>query len=293
MLFGKKKNDEKISIDGFAGVLHKSVMFISYPFRKPLAFVVLLLVLAAAAVAVPVYFYKVQPAEIHIWYKEKAKNLDTAVTSRFAAEEDNRKGVDNLVEMPQSAKEVRRRMFEKAARFSAPQTVDVMSEEASEVVELEPQAQPQPQQAQPQKQALPVVAENAAPQEKEPAAAMPATTEPAAESDFFPPAEPKSSLLSYLEQPEIVTGRAKVYNANELEVNGTYMFLYGIYANPNNAKGVKAAVFLRSLLKGAEVSCRILAYTQDNVATGECFVGEVSINKLLVQNGFSQKVTLQ
>lgn len=291
MFFKRKKSDENVgSIEGFAGALHKFLMFISYPFRKPVAFVVLLLVLVAAAVLVPMYFYHVQLTEVHHWYWEKAKNFNAAVISRLAPTEDNRKGVDNLVEMPQTAKEVRRRMFEKAARFSAPQAVDVMSEEAADVVKIEPQAPlAAPEDVAPSTAAVAVAP--AADKTKAATAVVPAA--PDAKSDAALPTEPKSSLLNYLKQPEIVTGAAKVHNANELEVGGTYMFLYGIYANPNNANGVKAAVFLRSLLKGAEVSCRILAYTQDNVATGECFVGDVNINQLLVQNGFSQKVTLQ
>ena len=105
--------------------------------------------------------------------------------------------------------------------------------------------------------------------------------------------EAEGDVLRYLDEPEEISGEARVYNANEMEVGGTYVFLYGVYSNPRSARGVKAAVFLRDALKGETVKCRILAYTADNVATGECFAGGISINKILVDRGFSDRVTLQ
>ena len=105
--------------------------------------------------------------------------------------------------------------------------------------------------------------------------------------------EAEGDVLRYLDEPEEISGEARVYNANEMEVGGTYVFLYGVYSNPRSARGVKAAVFLRDALKGETVKCRILAYTADNVATGECFAGGISINKILVARGFSDRVTLQ
>lgn len=105
--------------------------------------------------------------------------------------------------------------------------------------------------------------------------------------------EPADSGALYTALPEEISGEVRVYNANEMEVGGTYVFLYGVYSNPRSARGVKAAVFLRDALKGETVKCRILAYTADNVATGECFAGGISINKILVDRGFSDRVTLQ
>lgn len=72
-------------------------------------------------------------------------------------------------------------------------------------------------------------------------------------------------------------GEAEVKNANELVVGGTYIFLYGIYVDPNLARGAAAKKFLVDKLKGKKVRCNIVAYTYQDVATGLCYVdGETS-----------------
>ena len=41
------------------------------------------------------------------------------------------------------------------------------------------------------------------------------------------------------------------------------------------------------------MSCLILAYTADDVATGECFAGDVSINEVLVDRGYADRVVIE
>ena len=82
-------------------------------------------------------------------------------------------------------------------------------------------------------------------------------------------------------------------NANELEVDGKYLFLFGIYSSPKTSRGVKAAVFLRDILEDKVISCDVLAYTEDNIATAECFLEGESLNQMLVEKGFSDNVLLQ
>lgn len=282
MFFRKKEsNDEVGPSRGAVAVLHKTAMFLLYPFRKPLRFITLIVVLAAVAFALPVVQYKVKPQEVHNWYWAKVKDIDpAALAGKFAKPSTNEKGIDQLVDMPESAKTVRRQIFEKASRFSAPQPVDVMAEEAADVVAFQPQSvEPAEPENIPTAIAEPVLPEPSAP------SASAARTIAAEDNE--------GAVLRYLDEPEVISGLAKVHNANEMEVNGVYVFLYGIYSNPQNGRGVKAGVFLRSLVKGQQVKCNILAYTRDDVATAECFVGNVSINDLLVENGFSDKVSLE
>lgn len=293
--FKKRKDDELRSPSGWGAVLHKTVMFVTYPFRKPVYLALMLLLVLAAAAAVPLY-YGAKPQEVHLWYLDKfreVKNADfSKVSDKFSKLIDNipalapapSRGTDRLVEVAPSRKEIRRQMF-RAASGARPQRVDILAEEADDVVSLTPPAP-----------LLPV-------EEKREAAPAAAADErlPAGEDALFESrpvivkkvSEAEGDVLRYLDEPEEISGEVRVYNANEMEVGGTYVFLYGVYSNPRSARGVKAAVFLRDALKDETVSCRILAYTADDVATGECFAGGVSINKVLVDRGFSDRVALQ
>lgn len=55
--------------------------------------------------------------------------------------------------------------------------------------------------------------------------------------------------LVYLKDPVSVSGKALVQNANEIIVDGTYIFLYGIYVDPNLPKGIEAKNIWSSLSK--------------------------------------------
>ena len=293
--FKKRKDDELRSPSGLGAVLHKTVMFVTYPFRKPVYLALMLVLVLAAVAAVPLY-YGAEPQEVHTWYLDKIRKVKNAdfskVSDKFSKLIDNipalaptpDKGTDRLVEVAPSQREIRRQMF-KAASGARPQRVDILAEEADDMVALTP---PAPQ--------MPVE------EEKQPSVPAAADERLSAGEDALFESKPvivkkvseaEGDVLRYLDEPEEISGEARVYNANEMEVGGTYVFLYGVYSNPRSARGVKAAVFLRDALKGETVKCRILAYTADNVATGECFAGGISINKILVDRGFSDRVTLQ
>lgn len=293
--FKKRKDDELRSPSGWGAALHKTAMFLTYPFRKPLYLLLILVLIIAAAAAVPIY-YGAKPQEVHIWYMEKfreMKNTDLSkVSSKFsqlvnkipALSSTPDKGTDRLVDVAPSQKEMRRRMF-KAASGAKPQRVDILAEEAVDVVAV-PQAVRE------------IETENdntaeAVAVKQEPAAAKTGVAFENKPVIIKKVSAADGNMLRYLDEPKEISGTVKVYNANELEVGGTYLFLYGVYSNPRSARGVKAAVFLRDALREEVVSCRILAYTADDVATGECFAGDVSINKILVDRGFSDRVALE
>ena len=98
--------------------------------------------------------------------------------------------------------------------------------------------------------------------------------------------------LIYLDVPKEVIGVTKVYNANEIEVDGTYIFLYGIYVNPETELGLEAKKFLENVVKNQVVRCSIVAYTFQDIATGMCYVGGENINRMLVTHKFSKNVAL-
>ncbi len=292
MFFSKKKKDEDIGKpSGLGAVIHNTVMFLTYPFRRPWGILVILLLLVAVVYAIPMYVYNVPVKEVHTWYMERIKFFEkrdlNEVSGKFSKlfnkipilNEEPVKGTDRLVVAAPTQKEIRRQMF-KAAAGGQRQKVDVLAEEADNVVAVE----------------MPKPINMEEPSEEVRYAEVPSNQRNG--FDEKPVIVKKVSMedgnmLHYLPQPKTITGPVKVYNANELEVDGTYLFLYGIYSSPKTARGIKAGVFLKDSLEGETVSCDILAYTADNVATGECFVEGISINKTLVERGFSDRVSLR
>lgn len=284
-LSSKKKEEDIKQISGATGVFHKIVMFITYPFRKPLRCLFFLAALGAIVYFIPV-MYGVKPEKVYDWYVKLVHDVNEQIIVPHTQKE---KGTDTLVESNYATgqREIRRQMFVKASG-RAPQKVDVLAEEASEVVNIgdirraEDNAENYDEQ--------PITPEKTTVEEQSNVVAVqyPVVTE-----DFdYRRHYGEFDSLNYLNEPVEVRGTAKIHNANELTVNDTYIFLYGIYSNPLNGRGVKAGVFLKNLVKDEEVLCQILAYTKEGqVATAECYVGETDINNLMVKNGFSDKVT--
>lgn len=276
-MFGKKrKNNDLGPLKGWAAFAHKTVMFLLYPFRKPLKFLLFVLFVAGVSYAYPIILHNIKPQEVHSWYINQVKNIDTSAINDLIKNKIPSKGTDELVDTSQTPKEVRRQMFAKATS-SAPKTFDVLADEADNVVAIE-----QPEQIEIKE--INEVEQNVVTDEN-PVAKV--------NNNIVVKKNNNDDVLQYADEQKEIIGEAKVYNANELEVDGTYMFLYGIYSNPLNARGVKAGVFLKSSLKGQQIRCKIVAYTADDVATGECFLGNASINDAMVEKGYSDKVSLQ
>lgn len=75
--------------------------------------------------------------------------------------------------------------------------------------------------------------------------------------------------LIYLDEPKEVIGVTKVYNANEIEVDGTYIFLYGIYVNPETELGLEAKKFLENVVK-IRSSAAVLLPIRFRILQPEC-----------------------
>lgn len=272
---------------GFKGFLHRTAMFLLYPLRKPLIFFPLLILLYL----IPT-FIGARPSEVHVWYWNKIKSaynsaagvVSDKVNPWFADKEEAvpelggkalpERGIDQLVGMRQKA--VRRQMFEKAK--SAPQAVDILeNEEVVPVSEIKRDEQPQP--------AADVVQEyNDKISELSSRNTAPAGSSTVTVSQKLP--------LVYLKDPVSVSGKALVQNANEIIVDGTYIFLYGIYVDPNLPKGIEAKKYLEQFVKDKVVRCDIVAYTYQDIATALCYVDDDSINQRLVDEEFSRNVAL-
>lgn len=278
----KARKDNIGPLTGWAAFFHRLAMFILYPLRRPLIFFPVLLLLYLAPT-----FRGVKPTEVHLWYwkqlthytglatdfvKDKSKDVIPENISlklpRFGGEKNSPKGkgIDKLVEFPTvDVNAARKAIFEKAK--SAPVVVDI--EPIGEEVEVSDASE--------------VISESDT-------VAQPEVSEPLTETDAAPVR--KKLPLIYLETPKEIIGVAKVNNANELEIDGTYIFLYGVYVNPDTEQGIQAKHFLEETVRNEMVRCSIVAYTFQEIATGMCYTGSENLNRLLVRNKLSRDVAL-
>lgn len=279
----KNKDDDITHLSGLPGLIHRVVMFFTYPFRHPVRFLIFVLALCAIAYIIPI-LYGVQPKKVCSWYAELIGNVRSQVSTV-----QEHKGTDNLVDVDYqpSQQEVRRKMFA-AASGQDPRTVDVLRESASEVVDIR-EVRPT-EKVVDEAEFVSEGEEQIVPEEKA-EIIVETQKEPEEEVFEFSKHYGEYTNLDYIEKPVEIAGTAKVYNANELSIGDTYIFLYGIYSNPRTERGVKCNVFLRNMVKDEEVRCEILAYTKsDKTATAVCYVGKDEINSLLVRQGLSDRV---
>ncbi len=268
---------------GFKGFLHRVAMILLYPLRKPLIFIPVLILMYL----IPTFIGS-KPSEVHLWYWNKIKNGYNFVAETVSDKVKPivgktevlmpelggkmlpERGIDQLVGTKQKA--IRRQMFEKAK--SAPVVVDIL--ENQEVVSVEEAKKEQAlMQAEKAEVNTEVVAEDAGVQSENKKIVV---------SETLP--------LIYVKNQVAISGSAVVQNANEMIVNGTYIFLYGIYVDPNLSKGIEAKKFLEEMVKGKTVHCNIVAYTYQEVATALCEVDGQSINQKMVDDGLSKNVAL-
>ncbi len=257
----RERDDDYIGpLRGWPKFFHRLFLLITFPLRKPLWTLLILLILFL----VPT-FRGVKPAEVHLWYWQHFKNSSDAISTTVA---DKAKTItDNLpiavvsesenqpakvVEMP--VKKSSRTVFEQAK--SAPVVVPEAVQNTVQVVSREPETAVLPAnvaQAEPVKKKLP---------------------------------------LKYLEKPQTVSGMATIISANELKIGSAEMFMHGIYADPKSANGAAAFEFLYSETLNKNVSCQIVAYTYQGVATAICSVDGMNLNRELINRGLSKNVAL-
>ncbi len=100
--------------------------------------------------------------------------------------------------------------------------------------------------------------------------------------------------LEYLTEPEIVSGTVTVSGANELYIEDTFVYLYGIYTNPHKYNAAEVKKYLEDITENQPVECSIVAYsTQTQAKTALCFVNGVLINKQMVAEKKADNVALK
>lgn len=100
--------------------------------------------------------------------------------------------------------------------------------------------------------------------------------------------------LIYVQNPDILYGKAEVSGANSMSVDGTFFFLYGIYTDSKRYNEQTAERYLRDITAEAPVYCAIVAYAANTQApTALCFVNGIFINRSMVNHNLADNVGIK
>ena len=266
-MFGKKHRNDDLKSTGWVKWANKFFRFILFPFIHPIKFVMFLLVLAVVAVVVPLS-QGVQVKEIPSWYVQMwnkyYQHTEMVVTDNVIAPvREKVADFQNSVGYDITVKTVEKKPNKAdMVAYATPQSVNRKVFEKAQEIPVDVKA----------------TVENVS------------TSRTVPEKPQFKPINGLS--LSYLETLKEIFGRAVILNPNEIIVDGTVMFLYGIYTSPSSPEGKGALQYLKSNIEGKEVNCWIGAYTQENIPAAICFYNDISINQRLVDLKFAKNVGL-
>ena len=293
----KHKNNQQqndiIKSNIFVRLINFIIRLLLWPFRHPLISIPFLLL----AYFIPTLI-GARPAEVHIWYWQKIKAIFSPVSQKSIAfieeagkklsipdfsivgkQEDTKKQIVDTT-TPQM---VRRQTFEKASNQEVAIRVDVMEKAPSTEPEIVLPVEPTPE-----KTESFVISEP----EKVEVYETPQTQQEATSAPT-PRTIPTEPDLIHLSTPQEFSGSAYVVNANEINIGGNSIFLYGIYVNPRSREGTLGKKFLEDLIGNEPVHCIAPAYTRQGVATAICYVGNTSLNHTMVNSGYSKNVSLK
>ena len=295
---------KNLGLEGAAKWIHRFVMFVTYPFRHPYVFLMMLAIAFLIGTAIPM-FKGVPVRNIPEWYWQKLGIVE-------ALRKPDIKAVPKKIKAAKFKKEIK-------LKHAAFEPKPVLIEDTVEVEIPEPQM-PEPQKyaawniknkAVSQKEEINVVKSEEKPVEKiveEPVQSEPVQAKPVQVESIQPEERKvlnkKANLpelkyqkredlaLTYYETPKHIRGEAIIYGANEISVDDTYLYLYGIYTNPNIHSVGQARSYLRELIAGQQVDCYIVAQTKEEIATAICFAAGRNINESMVQAYLADNIAL-
>ena len=272
----RERISEGLRLRGWGKFFHGLFLFITFPIRKPLIFVPILMLGYLAPT-----FMGAKPTEVHLWYWNKIKAHSQSIgstisekTQKMMPDVDSFKismpdlksitsSTENTVVLTETtggnSQAIRRQIFEKSKQ--APNTVDALKTAQLQEEKLRKQ-------------------QNNSPRDN-------FQNQPSQNTSS------KKLPLIFVNTPETVIGTAEVINANELKINGKEYFLHGIYVDPKSSQGLEAQNFLKKIIAQNIVQCEVKAYTYQNIGTLICSVNGENINWLLVNRGYSKNVALE
>lgn len=268
MIPGRRKSDDYIGPStGLMKWVNKLFRFVLFPFIHPLFFITLLVVLGGIFVGIH-YYANVGYREVPSWIFTQSKDIWNVITKKFDKDfvtsvSDNinkfSSKAENVVEMVKPAQvksstnNIVRAVDRKAFRKTQDASADVK---------------------------LAIEEENY--KSKEMSA-----------GSLFEFKRDTTIGFTYRKEPRIIKGTAFVINANEINIDGEDMLLYGIYSSPESQKGKDAALFLKNMIKNKEVECHVVAFTQNAELAAMCAVDGFSINHKMVDMGYSKNISLR
>ena len=275
MLFKRKKHDDDLKLRGWRKFLYYMGRVLILPLRRPIITLLVLLILFLAPT-----FRGVKPIEVHKWYASQFYGLCNKVMVWWGASQPEvspnafQYKAEEVAPTPVVMEE---RKAEELLDKKAPNILDVLtgkektpvdeSEKSDETIKIEPELSYD-------------------------GADTKQIRLPQDESIYSYPQDKKVYSLKYLDFPHEVIGKAIVHNSNEIEINGEFILMYGIYVHPYTAQGKKATNYLKDMIENKEVKCGIVAYTAQNIATGICYLENENINRHLVIQRYSRNVAL-
>ena len=293
MLFRRKKTSDNIRpLTGWKSFFYYFGLFILFPLRRPLITLLILLVLFLAPT-----FQGVKPVTVHKWYAEQISKTYNRVLVWWGSREPEvspgefKFHPEEAAPAPVTPSEF---TIPEPMDKNAPNILDVLRGETSteEKTQVQEEVVEEPKvevKAEEKQQYQPEIV--ATPEEKEPEVKKKYSL-PKDESLYFYPKEKKVYALKYLDIPHEITGKAIVHDCNEIEIDGEFILLYGIYVHPYTVQGSRATEYLKDLLEDKEVKCGIVAYTEQNIATGICYYNGENINRTMVIKGYTKNVAL-
>lgn len=294
----------QLRVSGFLGLIHKLMMFITWPFRH-WKFMLLALVLLIIAMVVIPLVYDVKFSDIPSWYKAKMTHPFMTVIKnnvqdlKLATEQKITQSVDTVknqmqkivpeIKTAESAKEEPKEKI----RFTA---WNVAKFNKAKYQKPQPQnttVEPQTQTFAELKKATPNRDESE--ETKEDAAVQTAPEESYYEGELEDYYAVRRDLdLMYLTQSEKLYGHVDVVGPNSLYIENTFIYLYGIYTNPDIYNEQSAQLYLEKLIDNQPVHCDIVAYSiQSQTPTALCFLNGRLINQELVDADYAADIALK
>ena len=303
----RKSEWAEMRISGLLGWVHRFVMLITFPFRKFWQILFVTLVLLVIAIAVPLC-NGVKIHEVWDWYQKKLpinqiaeikEDATNTVGSKIASVKEKIQGIIPGEATAPAAKQeeneegrfvswnvaqFKKAQYKPKKKIKVEQPVAI--ENSKTFSELKNEAQE-------------LKNDNIA--EVSTDTAISTDTEISA-SDAMPEVGDLSAYyrrlknrdLAYVTKPEVLYDVVDVVGANNIYINDTYIYLYGIYTDPGVYDEEKAKAYLETLTEGRKVRCDIVAYTvQTQSATALCFVGNIFINKAMVEQKHAGNVALK
>ena len=285
-----------LRLEGAAKWVHRFVMFVTYPFRHFFVFLILVLIVLAVGVAIPL-FNGVSFENIAGWYGQKLgvvvpiKNPEIKTAPKKIKPLTFKKEIKlkhaDFEPKPANPENVEKKAAQEADTGEKYAAWKIKNKNVSQSGEIK--AAPVAEKA----KETPVVSEP----EKE----IKIKTKPS-ENTIAP--SPKADLpvvqftkrddldLVYYETPKHISGEAIIYGANEISVDDTYLYLYGIYTNPDIHNEALARSYLRELLAKQTTDCYVVAETKDGIGTAICFAAGKNINQSLVKAYLADDIAL-